>query len=264
MNSHVNAHIPFVRSGLAFFLALLLASCTPPPPKTDGAEKAPRKPELSIQVATFNYASLARRLEKKDVDQLSQVLRREQIDVLAVHGLVRYPNVASRIDLLTELPRQIDMRTAFGEMMNNSGRQTGNAIFSAFPILSQHNQPFDGVKSASVEAAFRATIDGGVHSLMIVSANIPPKATNEELAQCGRMIAGLNAESIPMIATGNLSTPPKSLTDISAALAGGKNPAGTAMWYSGDVLKPTSVRIVQTDIGPLLVSRFDVFRNDPR
>jgi hypothetical protein len=30
------------------------------------------------------------------------------------------------------------------------------------------------------------------------------------------------------------------------------------------VLKPTSVRIVQTDIGPLLVSRFDVFRSDPR
>jgi hypothetical protein len=264
MNSSVNASMLFVRSGLAFLLALLITSCTPPPSKTDGAEKAPQKPELSIQIAALNYASLNRRLEKKDVDQMAQVLKREQIEVLAVHGLVRYPNVASRIDLLTELPRQIDMRTAFGEMMNNSGRQTGNAIFSAFPILSQHNQPFDGVKSASVEAAFRATIDGGVHSLMIVSANIPSRATNEELAQCGRMIAGMNAESIPMIATGNLSAPPNFLTDVSAALAGGKNPTGTAMWYSGGVLKPTSVRIVQTDIGPLLVSRFDVFRSDPR
>jgi hypothetical protein len=145
-------------------------------------------------------------------------------------------------------------------MMNNSGRQTGNAIFSMYPVQSSHNEPFEGMKSVTVESALRATIDAGVHSISVVSAELPAKAGVEDQARCGSIIESLDLIT-PMIATGNLpSTLPAGLLDAAALLSSEHAPAGTGLWYSRGVLKPVSVRIVHTDLGPLLVGRFEVDR----
>ena len=236
---------------------LLFAGCSTPP-RTEST--LPPKPELTIQVAALNYSAVNRRIEKKDVAQFAKVLRREQVDVLAVRGLVRYPGLATRVDLLTELAAQADLRTAFGEMMNNSGRQTGNAVFSLYPIQSSHSQPFEGVKVATVESALRATIDAGVHSISIVSAEIPEKANAEEQAQCAHVIESLDLLS-PVIAAGNLPpVTPAGMLDAAPLLGSDHLPPGTGLWYTRGVLKPVSVRIVHTDLGPLLIGRFEVYR----
>jgi len=145
------------------------------------SEKAfARKPEIILQIASLNLGNFNKRIEKKYIVELAKVLKREQVDVLTVQGITRYPGVPTRVDFINELSVQTDWRNAFGEMMNISGRQTGNAVFSSYPILSQHNQTFDHLKTASFEAALHASIDAGVHSLTVVSVQMPPKATAEE------------------------------------------------------------------------------------
>jgi hypothetical protein len=223
------------------------------------AETASSKPELSIQVASLDFSTFNRRLEKKDVAQFAKALKREQIDVLSVRGLVRYPSVASRVDLLTELAAEADLRTAFGEMTNNSGRQIGNAVFSAYPIQSSHVQPFEGVRSGSDEVALRATIDAGVRSLSIITAEIPSKASVEDQALCARIIQSLDQIS-PIVAAGNLPVAvPAGLEDAAAALPAGHALRSNTIWYSHGFLKPTSVRTVSTDLGVMLIARFDVY-----
>jgi len=245
---------------LALVSLVILSSCTPPPKTDSGTASATPKPELSIQVATLNFSAFNKRLEKADVVQLAQILKREQIDVLSIQGLVRYPDLSTRVDLLKELPAQIDMRTAFGEMVSSSGKQTGNVVFSSFPIMSHHNQPFDGVRSASFEAVLGATIDGGVHSITVASATLPSKSTTEDLDRCEQVILEMAPRTQPLIVTGNLSSPPPGLNDVGTQLATGRAPAGTALWYADGPLKPTSVRVVPSNIAPLLVARFDVYR----
>ncbi len=221
----------------------------------------------SIRVATLNYAGFKRRLEKKDVAALAKVLKREQIDVVAVHGITRYPDLTSRVDFVRELSAQTDMRNVFGEMVNNSGQQTGNAIFSSYPILSHHNQSFDGVKSAVYEAALAATIDEGSGSVVVVSAAFPGRSTKDDDARCAKIIAGLNPDAgrSAMVVTGNLpdetEAPRQAGFSDGAALMAGKRPAGVGVWYAGnDLFRPTAARVVQTDMGPLLVTQFGLYR----
>jgi hypothetical protein len=248
----------------AFILAtFLLWSCASPP---NIGNVRVSKPEITLQIASLDLGNLGKRIERKHVVELAKVLKREQVEVLAVQGISRYPGVSTRIDFVNELSDQTDWRNVFGEMQNISGRQTGNSIFSSYPILSHHNQSFDHVKSADFEAALQATIDAGVRSLVVVSTQIPPKATADEQTQCMKLISALNPEEThPLtIIAGNLPSsetvratntftevpPPESIK--------GKIPK---VWYSANAsFQLLTSRAVETDLGTLVIVQLGLYR----
>jgi endonuclease/exonuclease/phosphatase family metal-dependent hydrolase len=151
-------------------------------------------------------------------------------------------------------------------MMNISGRQTGNAVFSSYPILSQHNQTFDHLKTASFEAALQATIDAGIRPLVVVSVQMPPKATEEEEAQCMRIIAASNPDGTNQttIITGNLTSSEairtsNSFTEVpQSESARGATPS---VWYSANSsFQLLASRAVETELGKLIIAQFGLFR----
>ncbi len=252
-------------SALIAVLTFLLAGCGGSATVEKTTSAAPVL-SSSLRLATLNFAGFKRRLEKKDVAALAKVLKREQIDVVAVHGITRYPDVATRVDFVRELSAQTDMRNVFGEMVNNSGRQTGNAIFSSYPILSHHNQSFDAVKSAVYEAALAATVDEGSGSVVVVSAEFPDRSTKDDDARCAKIIAGLNPDAgrSAMVVTGNLpdeaARTQAGFSDATALLPG-KHPADVSVWYAGsELFRPVAARVVPTDMGPLLITQFGLYR----
>ena len=185
---------------------LYLCSCTTPPKAEKGA--TPRKPEITIQIASINLANLNKRIGRNNIIALVKILKSEQVDILAVQGISRYPGIAARVDFVNELSAKTDWRNVFGEMLNISGRQTGNAIFSVYPILSHQNISWNRVISTSFDAALLATIDAGVRPLMIVSTQLPPKASAHGQARCLKMIASMNPDTIDQltIVAGNMPT----------------------------------------------------------
>ncbi|MGD0589757.1 MAG: hypothetical protein ABSA44_03010 [Bacteroidota bacterium] len=225
-----------------------------------------RKPEIIFYIASLNLGNFKKRIEQKYIVELAKVLKREQVEVLAVQGISRYRGVASRVDFVNELSAQTDWRNAFGEMMNISGRQTGNAVFSSYPILSQHNQTFDHLKTASFEAALQATIDAGIRPLVVVSVQMPPKATEEEEAQCMRIIAASNPDGTNQttIITGNLTSSEairtsNSFTEVpQSESARGATPS---VWYSANSsFQLLASRAVETELGKLIIAQFGLFR----
>ncbi len=231
-----------------------------------GEKEITQKPEIILHIASLNLGNFNKRIEQKYIVELAKVLKREQVEVLAVQGISRYLGVASRVDFVDELSAKTDWRNAFGEMMNISGRQTGNAVFSSYPILSQHNQTFDHLKTASFEAALQATIDAGVHSLVVVSVQMPPKATAEEEAQCIRLIAASNSDgsSQTTVITGNLpsSEAVHTLNSFNEVLqfesARGTTPS---VWYSANASSQLlASRIVETELGRLIIAQLGLFR----
>jgi len=136
---------------------LFLCSCTTP--RKAEKEAVTNKPEITIQIASINLANLKKRIERKNIIELVKILQSEQVDILAVQGISRYPGIASRVDFVNELSAKTEWRNIFGEMLNISGRQTGNAIFSAYPVLSHQNISWARVKSAYFDAALQATVD---------------------------------------------------------------------------------------------------------
>lgn len=251
----------------AFALALTilyLCSCTTPPKAEK--EVIPNKPETTIQIASINLANVKKRIERNTIHELVKILKSEQVEVLAVQGISRYPGVAGRVDFVNELSAKTDWRNVFGEMLNISGRQTGNAIFSVYPILTHQNFSWDGVRSTSFEAALQATVDAGVRSLNVVSTQLPPKTTAHEQAQCLKLITAMNPDTVNQftIVAGNMPTSEIIRTTNSFAEVpppeSDKNTT-SKIWYSANIgLQLLTSRSVETELGTLVIAQFGLMR----
>ena len=251
-----------MRTSIVSFLIIVLATlwgCSSSPK----VEKEVRHPELTVQIASLNLSNYIKKIEKKHIIELAHALKKEQVEAIAVQGIVRYPGINSRVDFVGELSKQLDWRNEFGEMMFISGRQTGNAIFSFYPILSHFNQTFDGLKSSDFNAALEATIDVGVRPLVLVSTELPNKASDKDLMYCMNTIADLNPETNnPVtIVSGNLPSAEsihttKTFSDISTAKR-----IPTKFWFSDNpALECLSTRIIETELGTVVVAQFGLYR----
>ena len=250
---------------LVLLVALVyLQGCTTPP-KTE-TESIPSKPEITIQIASINLALFNKRLEQKYITELSKILKNEQIEVLAVQGISRYPGIAARVDFVNELSAKTEWRNVFGEMTNISGKQTGNAVFTVYPILSHENLSWEKVITTSFDAAVQATIDAGARSLTVVSTQLPAKATANEQAQCSTLIASMNADTInqPTIVTGNLPMEKKVRAAHSFAevpLPQSSKGSTSRIWYSENTtIQLLGSRSVETELGTLVIAQFGLSR----
>jgi endonuclease/exonuclease/phosphatase family metal-dependent hydrolase len=226
-------------------------------PKATQTETAPPKPEIQLSVASLNLTNLNKRIERADIQRLWQVLKAEKVEVLAIQNLSRYPGVATRVDVIQELAKLADWRQAFGETADFSGRQVGNAVLSAYPIRSNANEPFRGVRSAVNEGSLHAVIDGGVRDLLVVSAQLPPKASAADQAACIKILrSALGDARMPKIVGGNLPAKADGFTSIDGASS-----STTRIVYDGNgVLQPSSTKTVDTPLGPVVVVVFDLYR----
>lgn len=245
---------------LSCFL-LLFNQCS-----TSDARRDLSKPDLAIQVAALSMSGVSRRLEKDDIANLIKILKREKVEVLVVNGLTRYPGVRTRVDLVEDLAAAGEMRQAFGEMVNNSGRQTVNVVFSTYPIRSSDHQSFNGIASAEFEGAVHALVDGGVRDIQVVGAQFPPKASADELSKCVRSIASKKRaeKRTPVIVAGNLpaSESSRKAGSFEDGMNTGNTKAGAPrIWYSGEgLLFAKSGRTVNTGLGTMSVVEFALFR----
>ncbi len=245
-----------------FLIGAFLAGCSSQPAQK---ESKTGTPELTIQVASMNLASMNKRIEKRDIKKIVDILKREQIEILSVQAITRYPGVTTRVDFVDELAKQGDLNSAFGEMINNSGRQTVNAVFSTYPIRSKVNLPFEKIKSVKFEAAFQAMIDGGTRPVFVVSAQIPPEAPLADQKACISQISSLHLgeKNGAVIITGNLPTANGILEGGPYRAVTGTNSrdAATGMWMmSNEALRVSSIRTIETDFGPMIVAQFGLFR----
>ncbi|HTP13597.1 MAG TPA: endonuclease/exonuclease/phosphatase family protein [Bacteroidota bacterium] len=257
-----------VQMKTGFVVLLIAAGCSAPPQKTETAA-VPKKPESTMQVASLNLSGFNKLFEKKQIDQFARLLKKEQVDILAVQGITRYPGIKRHIDFVDELVSHSEMQQVFGEMYTNAGRQSGNGIFSVYSLRNNHNDPFDGVKSAQFEAALATSVDRGIKDVVIVSALLPPKAPEADQSKCVKIIldksnAGTN---LPLVIAGNLPASPAIRESGHLQEAGDPNGSAgnkhltTRIWYVDDgSLAVMGTRTVETDFGPMLVAQFGLFR----
>lgn len=250
----------------AGILALIIVAGCGAPTTTTTEATVPKKPDVILQVASLNLSGYNKRFEKSEIGKFSGLLKKEQIDVLSVQGITRYPQLTSRVDFVKELSSKTDMRYTFGEMYNSGGRQDGNAIFSIFPQRNDHNDPFDGVNSADFEAALQSSVDGGVKDVVVVSTVLPPKANEADQSACLKIIAGKSVAlpNQPVVLTGNLPVSEKILSSGSyedAVTRERDKDLKSRIWYSNDKsLKLLGTRVVETEFGSMLVAKFGLFQ----
>jgi hypothetical protein len=247
-------------------LALVFAGCqttketakeeAPPPPPTN--EKKSVTPDLILTIASINLSSVSKRIEKKDIENLAVILKKEKADIVAVQGISRYPGLSTRIDVYEELARALEMRSAFGESMTLSGRQTGNAVFSSYPVRSNENQHYQGISSVNSESALHVVIDGGSRDIVVVSTLIPDQGSADDISKCVSSLSSLSRsyEGNPIIITGNI---PSSKSDVfKTELVPGKGI--NRVWHTTEGLKSTSTTTTESGLGTIILTQFGVYR----
>ena len=263
-----------VRRGILGLLLLTGCSTLPKAVRVgtpSDASLSTRKPALTLAVATLDLHGLKKRIGKSDVESLAVTLRREGIEVLAVQGIARYPTVKTRTDFVETLLSSVDMRYVFGETMNISGRQEGNAVFSTYPVRSHHNTEYK-VRSANYESALQVAVDAGVGDAMIISTRLPENVPNRDLASCMQTIVDIHNSvgDKPFIVAGNLPRSPelrKSANFAEVRGAPGKSevaPQLSILWYiESEAVKLIEARSVETPLGPMVVAQFGLFSKYP-
>ena len=249
---------------------LSLSGCSAPQ-KASTPDPAPPRLVLatSIKMACMDLAGYGKRIEKKDIEKLAGILKQEQVEILTVQGITRYPNVKTRVDFVGELAAQADMRHAFGESTDVMGRQLGNAVFSVYPIRSNQKKDYD-VPSAFSEYALRVAIDAGAKDVTVVSTWLPEKAPANDISRCVQTIAGLQeSPETPFVVSGNLpglkqARNTEIFTDVRPALSDGTGRQPTSrMWYvQRDLFKIIKARTVKTDFGLLTVAEFGLYQQE--
>ena len=257
------------------FIAILFGVCLLGCPLSKVAEKetpapavkAPRKPkgpEITIQFAALDLSRTAKKIGKADIDEFAGLLRHEKIDILTLDGITRYPGLSSRADIIDELSREAGMRQVFGETINLSGKQGGNAVLSNFPIRSNENTHYNGLQSSSFEAALQAIIDCGVRDVVVVSTHIPDKASLTDQTVAANLLGEFPTLYInhPVIVAGNLPSSGglsgmESYDEVEQ-FKGGDSPH---VWFSMDgSLSLLHARTEKTIFGRLVIAEFGIFR----
>lgn len=258
----------------SIFSALLLATCLAGchAAKETGNEEAvnsaaarkTRVSEVVIRFASLNISGYSKRIELSDVEQLSRILKKEKIDVFALEGISRYPGVTSRTDILDELSHAAEMQSAFGETIDISGRQNGNAIFSVYPILRSANTHYEVSKSTGFEAALQAIIDCGPREIVFISTLLPGRVSVDEMAVCVKKLGGLAVlyTDNPLIAGGNLpgADAVHSIKGFDATTSVRDDDA-QRIWFSSDgglILAGESVN--HTPFGPMIIGHFGIIK----
>lgn len=233
-----------------------------PPPAASPApvpETKARTPDISFTVASLDMAGVQRRIEKPDISAFAAALAKEKVEILTLQNVVRYPGVATRVDVLDELSGAAEMQNTFGEITDNAGRQTGNAVLSSYTIRSSNHTPYAGLRSDA--EASHAVIDCGAREIVAVSTGVPAKPTPSEAETCLRTLSELPRQygGHPMMIAGNLQALGRQPSEEYQVVRGGSETP--VIWYSsGGAFVLQSQRVVRTPFGPMLIARFGLFR----
>ena len=230
-------------------LALFISGCG----ASARVEKAaPRKPELVLNVASLNLSSYNKRIERSELVRLAALLKKEEVDILGVQGLTRYPGVATRTDFVDVLATLTSMRSAFGASSDLSGRQQGHAIFSVYPVRTHENIPFDNVGD-ELESALLLVVDAGVRDIQVANMRLPRNSTAANEEQCLQAVMKRSAGELPLLLLiGN----PRGLSGQSEKKSGD---SGVRV-HGGEALEVLSVRPAQSNFGSMTITKVGIFR----
>jgi endonuclease/exonuclease/phosphatase family metal-dependent hydrolase len=262
--------LKYINYSILILLSVLFFGC--PTTKETVEEKPilkPQKPvvetnlhDITINVASIDLAKSTKKIEAADIDHLYDAVKNEKIDIIAMQGITRYPELKSRIDIVNEFSSRSSMRYAFGETVGMSGRQSGNAVFSNYPIRSNENKRYENIKSTNLESALSVVIDCGVRDLVLVSTRLPDKSSTEDRTTCLNVLSSYSFvySSNPIVIAGNLPESQKAATSFLEAKPQGRE-VSSHIWFSDHVsIKLLNTKAINTPFGVLMIAEFGIFR----
>lgn len=259
--------ITFINLLISIIISIIIFSCSSPkpiqkeeiPPKPMAKEISP---EITIRFANIDISNYSKKIVRDDIIEFSRQLKRDSIDIVAIQGITRYPSIKSRIDFIDEFSSASEMKSVFGETINLSGRQDGNAVFSVYPIRSSENFHFENLESTGFESAVQAIIDCGVRDILVVSTRISDKASKKDRDKIYSSLKNLFEHSEQLTIIGGNFSLIDTVNSIYAYTSDNNSHNSSSIWFSkNNSLKLIDEKNEQTLFGKMNIVNFGLFGN---
>lgn len=186
-----------------------------------------------LTVMTFNIEGHAALLKPHHIEEIANVIRKYNPDVVGINEAHRNTWQARFADHAAELQRLTGMSGAFGRSYTFLRGDFGNAVLTKGTIVSAdvHDLPGTGEPRTVLESIIR--INGGTIELYVTHMTAWAainRETRDLQLQC--LNAHVNASAYPYILTGDLNAPPES-PEVAKFLG------GNVLRFVGDPKAPT-------------------------
>ena len=167
---------------MAAFLAVALNSCGP----SKEAAVAPPAAEKKPLMATFKILSVNARHTLKgkgDVRRLAKVIKSTAADIVAVQEIERPQEGSSDFDAVQELAKQTEMYDYFGKARYFEGFDSGNALFSTYPVSQTAVQELP-VEDGKVRRSLAfGVIDVGLKEVGVSSTELDENSPSQRVKE---------------------------------------------------------------------------------
>ncbi|HLP16521.1 MAG TPA: endonuclease/exonuclease/phosphatase family protein [Bacteroidota bacterium] len=206
---------------LVIALGLIAASCASPKettaPKPEASIKTPvpsaevRPQRDSIRILSINALHALR--DEASVKRFASWIRSVQPDVVAVQQIERPMEGKKDFDAVKELAVALDMRPFFGMARYYKGFDSGNALFSTYPIHQSTVESLPVSKGKVRRSIAYSVIDVGLQSVGFASTEIDDQSASERKSQTRGLVELLpQFKDFPFVVCGEFYERPSSPT----------------------------------------------------
>ena len=192
---------------VAAVLAMALNSCAP----TKETTAAPPSAEKKVLTATFKILSVNVRhtlKAKSDVRRLAKLIKSTSADIVAVQQIERPQEGKSDFDAVQELAKQTEMYDYFGKARYFEGFDSGNALFSTYPVKQTAVQELP-VEDGKVRRSLAfGVIDIGLKEVGVSSTELDDESSSQRVKEVVEITSiAQSYDNVPVIVCGNFCEP---------------------------------------------------------
>jgi len=194
--------VPKYAIATLLILAFVVNSCGPAK-ETTVAPPAANKPLTS----TFKILSVNVRHTlkgKSDVRKLAKLIKSTEADIVAVQQIEKPQEGKSDFDAVQELARQTEMYNFFGKARYFEGYDSGNALFSLYPVTQTAVQPLPVEEGKVRRSLAFGVIDVGLREVGVSSTELDDESSSVRLNEAKEIFSiAQSYPDVPFIVCGN-------------------------------------------------------------
>jgi endonuclease/exonuclease/phosphatase family metal-dependent hydrolase len=252
-------------ASIIIVVSLLFASCAGPKetaPSQAGSSAPPaavEKKQLSDSLRILSINTLHALNDASSVKRFASWVKSFAPDVVAVQQIDRPMEGKKDFDAVRELARQLEMNQFFGVARYYKGFDSGNAVFSVYPIKQSTVEPLPVSKGKVRRSLAYTVIDAGLQCVGFASTEVDDQSSGERRKQAQELVSMLpQFVDFPFVLCGEFYEGASSAASVvlkekyvSANDVGVSPVPGTQHLYAvaGSTVKPVEVqKIVNKDI----------------
>lgn len=190
-------------TSLALLIAIALDSCGPSkevgvPPSTGGKNAV----TSTFRILSVNVRHTLK--EKGDVRRLSKLIKSCGAEIVTVQEIERPGEGRAGFDAVHELAKQTDMYNFFGKARYLDGYDSGNALFSIYPVTQTTVRPLPVGKGKVRRSLAFGAVDVGLRMVGVASTELDDESQAERLRQAEEIFSvAASMPELPLIVCGD-------------------------------------------------------------